>query len=253
MGTYTDKTAVISGGTHGIGLATAKAVIEGGGRVIVTGRNKDTVDKAAAELGPQAIVVRSDTTVRTDIDALVELVQGEFGRTDLVFVNAGVAELGPVGEVDEAAFDRIFDVNTKGAFFTAQGLAPLVVDGGAIVFTTVTDGTAAPGMTVYLASKAAVRSFAKGFAVELVGRGVRVSTVAPGYTDTPTMGVAGLTAAERADFMAAGDAIIPMRRHATAEEVAKAVLFLGFDATYSTGVELAVDGGLAQINSPTDI
>jgi NAD(P)-dependent dehydrogenase (short-subunit alcohol dehydrogenase family) len=250
MDKYAGKTAVISGGTHGMGLATAKALLDGGGRVVVTGRNERNVEAAAAELGERATVVRSDTTDLADIEALGKLVEQQFGQTDLVFINAGIAELGPIGQIDEAGYDRIFDVNAKGAFFTAQRLAPLVTDGGAMVFTTVTDGAAPPGMSVFLAAKAALRSFAKGFAAELVTRGVRVNTVGPGYTDTPTMGVAGLTAEQRAEFMVIGDAITPMKRHATVDEIAKAVLFLAFDATYSTGIELPVDGGLAQVNAP---
>jgi len=160
MDRYAGKKAVIIGGTIGIGLATAKALVEGGADVLVTGRNEHNLQAARDELGSRARVVRSDTASMADINALGDLVQAQLGAVDLAFVNAGVATLEPFEHVTEASYDELFSVNTKGAFFTAQRLAPLVRDGGAFVFTTVTNATATPAMSVYLASKAAVRSFA---------------------------------------------------------------------------------------------
>jgi NAD(P)-dependent dehydrogenase (short-subunit alcohol dehydrogenase family) len=249
MGRYTGKKAVVTGGTHGMGLATVRALLEGGAEVLLTGRNEQNLAAARNELGPRAHVVRSDAASLADIDALGALVVAKLGRLDLVFINAGISELGPFDKVTETTYDRIFDVNTKGAFFTVQRLAPLVRDGGSIVLTTVTNGPASPNLSVYSGSKAGLRAFAQVFAAELVTRGIRVNTVGPGFTDTPTLGVAGLSPEERAALKKLGDAITPMKRHGSPDEVARAALFLAFDATFTTGVELPVDGGLAQIGA----
>ena len=246
---YAGKKAVVIGGTHGMGLATVKALLEGGAEVLLTGRNEQNTEAARRELGSRAHVVRSDAASLIDLEALGSFVDEKFGQVDFVFINAGVSEVQPFDKVTEASYDKQFNVNTKGAFFTAQRLAPRVRNGGSIVFTTVTDGPANPNLSVYLGSKAAVRAFAQVFAAELVSRGIRVSTVAPGFIDTPTVGVAGLSEAERAALKKLGDAVTPMKRHGSAEEVARAALFLAFDATFSTGVELPVDGGLAQIGA----
>jgi NAD(P)-dependent dehydrogenase (short-subunit alcohol dehydrogenase family) len=247
MAKYADKNAVIIGGTHGMGLATAKVLLEGGAQVFVTGRNEQNVGAARSELGHGAHVVRSDASSLTEIKALPSLVREKLGGIDLLFINAGVSEIGPFDQVTEATYDRMFDVNAKGAFFTAQYLAPLIRQGGSIVFTTVTNGPANPNLSVYAGTKAAVRAFAQVIAAELVSKGIRVNTVAPGFTDTPTLGVAELSDAERQVMRKLGDEITPMKRHASTDEIARAALFLAFDATFSTGVELPVDGGLAQI------
>lgn len=250
MGKYAGKKAVVTAGTHGMGLAIVKALLEGGAAVLLTGRNEQNLQGARRELEARAHVVRSDTASMADIDALGALVEEKLGQIDVVFINAGVSELAPLDQVTEASYDRQFDINTKGAFFTAQRLAPLVRHGGAVVFTTVTNGPATPNLSVYSGSKAALRAFAQVFAAELVSRGIRVNTVGPGFIDTPTMGVAGLSAEERAALKKLGDEITPMKRHGSADEVARAALFLAFDATFTTGVELPVDGGLAQIGAP---
>ena len=177
------------------------------------------------------------------------LVEEKLGQVDFVFINAGISELEPFEQVTESTYDRIFNVNTKGAFFTAQRLAPLVQDGGSIVFTTVTNGQAYRNVSVYSGSKAALRACAQVLAAELVSRGIRVITVGPGFIDTPTMGVAGLSDEERVTLKKLGDEITPMKRHGSAGEVTRAVLFLAFEATFTTGVELTVDGGLAQIGA----
>jgi NAD(P)-dependent dehydrogenase (short-subunit alcohol dehydrogenase family) len=250
MSKYAGKKAVVTGGTIGIGLATVKALLDGGAEVLLSGRNEQNLDAARRTLGPRAHVVRSDTASLADIDALGALVEEKLGKIDFVFINAGVSELEPFDQVTEASYDRQFDVNTKGAFFTAQRLAPVVRDGGSIIFTTVTNGPANPNLSVYSGSKAALRAFAQVFAAELVPRGIRVNTVGPGFIDTPTMGVGGLSEKERAALKKLGDKITPMKRHGTVEEVARAALFLAFDATFTTGIELPVDGGLAQIGAP---
>ena len=250
MGKYAGKKAVVTGGTIGMGLATVKALLDGGAEVLLTGRNEQNLDAARQELGPRAHVVRSDTARMADIDALAALVEERLGRIDFVFINAGISELQPLDQVTEASYDRQFDVNTKGAFFTAQRLAPLVREGGSILFTTVTNGPATPNLSVYSGTKAALRAFAQVFAAELVSSGIRVNTVGPGFIDTPTMGVAGLSDGARAALKKLGDEVTPMKRHGSADEVARAALFLAFDATFTTGVELPVDGGLAQLGAP---
>jgi hypothetical protein len=248
MTEHAGKQAVIVGGTHGIGLATARLLLAGGAEVLVTGREASAA-AARRELGER--VVASDIADLAAIDALVEQVRARLGAIDLLFINAGVAELEPFERVTEASYDRTFAVNTRGAFFTAQRLAPLVRAGGSIVFTTsIASITGTPGMAVYSASKAALGAFAKVMAAELLPRGVRVNTVSPGFIRTPTMGTASSTPEERAAFEREGDAVTPMGRIGTPEEVARAVLFLAFAATFTTGAELYVDGGLGQQLSP---
>ncbi|MEU5696848.1 SDR family oxidoreductase [Actinosynnema sp. NPDC020468] len=247
MSRYAGKKAVITGGTIGMGLATAQALVEEGGEVIVTGRNEKNLADAQELLGEHGHAVRSDTAVLADIDALAATVEEKFGQIDLLFVNAGFAQLGPFAQVTEEHFDQTFAINTKGAFFTAQKLAPLIKDGGAIVFTTsIANSSGNPGMGAYSASKAAIRSFTKVIAAELLPREIRVNAVSPGFITTPTAGITGAPPELLAAFEKVGDDLTPMRRHGSSDEVAKAVLFLAFDATFTTGAELNIDGGLGQ-------
>ncbi|WP_395448462.1 SDR family oxidoreductase [Aminobacter sp. UC22_36] len=247
MSSYKGKKAVIVGGTHGMGLAVAQALVAGGADVLITGRTEKTLDEARRVLGDNAYVVRSDIADLREIAKLGTEVSEKLGQIDFLHMNAGISELEPYDQVTEASFDRQFSTNTKGTFFTTQRLVPLIREGGAIVFTSsVADDSGTPGMVVYSATKAAVRSFSKVLAAELLPRKIRVNVVSPGFIDTPTMGVAGATADERAAFMAIGDAVTPMKRHGTPDEVARAVLFLGFDATFTTGEQIKVDGGLGQ-------
>jgi len=250
MTKYAGKKAVVIGGTHGMGEAIARALLAGGAEVLVTGLSEPNIAQARDVLGSRAHVVRSDAASMDDIAALAGVVEARLGRVDGVFVNVGVSELEPVEAVSEASYDRQFDVNARGAFFTAQRLVPLVRDGGSLVFTTVTPCTATPTMTVYMGTKAALRAFARGLAVELLPRGIRVNAVAPGFIATPTLGVASATEEERAVLSRIGDEITPMQRHGAAEEVARAALFLAFDATFTTGAELPVDGGLSTVEAP---
>jgi NAD(P)-dependent dehydrogenase (short-subunit alcohol dehydrogenase family) len=247
MNRYAGSKSVIIGGTMGMGLATAQELMRGGGKVMVTGRSPGNLAAAREKLGDKAEILASDTVQLAEIDALAGRVRETFGMIDLLHVNAGVAILEPFEEVSEASYDQTFAVNTKGAFFTVQKLAPLIRNQGAIVFTSsIADQGGTAGMSVYSASKAALRSLASGFAAELMPRQIRVNVVSPGFIQTPTAGVAGFSAEERAAFEALGDQITPMRRHGTAEEVARAVLFLAFEATFTTGARLTVDGGLGQ-------
>ncbi|TPJ78544.1 SDR family oxidoreductase [Mesorhizobium sp. B2-6-2] len=251
MTRYTNKKAVVIGGTHGMGLAVAELLVEGGAEVLITGRDQRNIEAAREKLFSRAHVVQSDISAMGDIAMLGAEVGQKLGQIDLLHINAGVADLEPVEHVTEASYDRTFNVNAKGAFFTAQRLLPLIRDGGAIVFTSsIADESGTGGMSVYSGSKAALRAFAKVLAAELLPRRIRVNVVSPGFIDTPTMGVAGASAQERAAFMKIGDAVTPMKRHGTAEEVARAVLFLAFDATFTTGARLTVDGGLGQDLSP---
>lgn len=247
MRPYEGKRAVITGGTHGMGMAVAKSLLAGGAEVILTGSNPKNVEKARQELGDKAHVLASDVSRMADIDALAAYAAERFGVIDFVHINAGIALLEPFTAVTEGSYDKTFGINTKGAFFTVQRLGPFIRDGGSIVFTSsVADEGGTPGMTVYGASKAALRSLASGFAAELLPRGIRVNVVSPGFIKTPTMGVAGLSESERAAFEELGDQITPMKRHGSPEEVAKAVIFLAFDATFTTGAKMSVDGGLGQ-------
>ncbi|AUX77100.1 SDR family oxidoreductase [Sinorhizobium fredii] len=247
MAIYQGKKAIVVGGTHGMGLATVRRLVNGGAEVLLTGRNEENVAKVREEFGPRVHAVRSDIADLSDIAVLGASAGQKLGAIDLLHVNAGISELEPFDQVSEASYDRQFAVNTKGAFFTVQRLAPLIREGGSIVFTSsVADEGGHPGMSVYSATKAALVSFASVLAAELLPRRIRVNTVSPGFVDTPTKGAAGLTDAERAEFKALGDAITPMKRNGTADEVARAVLFLAFEATFTTGAKLAVDGGLGQ-------
>lgn len=251
MSRFQGKKAVIVGGTHGMGLAVAQALIAGGAEVLITGRNEKNLAEARQVLGGSVHAVRSDIASMSDIAVLGAEVGQKLGEIDFLHVNAGISELEPFDQVTEASFDRQFDINTKGAFFTTQRLIPLIREGGAIVFTSsVAEDSGTPGMAVYSATKAALRSFGKVLAAELLPRGIRVNVVSPGFIDTPTMGVAGASAEERAAFMKIGDEVTPMKRHGTTDEVARAVLFLGFDATFTTGERIKVDGGLGQDLSP---
>ncbi|MFJ8844689.1 SDR family oxidoreductase [Streptomyces cyaneofuscatus] len=247
MSRFVGKKAVVTGGTHGMGLAIVKALLAEGGEVVYTGRNEKKIEEARTELKSEhAHVVRSDAASMADIAALADIAQEKLGRIDYVFVNHGIAELEPLEEVTEASWDRHFAINTKGAFFTVKSLSPLINEGGAIIFTTVANDLVFPGMSAYSGSKEAVRAFAHVLAAEYLPRKIRVNSIAPGFIKTPTMGVAGLTDQERADFEKQGDETTPLKRNGTVEEVAAAALFLASDATFTTNVELPVDGGFAQ-------
>jgi len=249
MTSYTGKKAVVTGGTTGMGRAIAQALLERGAEVLLTGRNEKNLEQARKTLGPRAHVLRSDAASLTDIDALRDEVARRFGRVDAVFINAGHAKLIAQDHVDEAEYDRHFAINTRGPFFTVQRLAPLVQPGGSFVLTTsIANETGFPGMTLYAGTKAALRSFAQGFAAELLGRGIRVNALSPGFIKTDTMGIEG-SEQERAELLAEGDRATPMGRNGSPEEVARAALYLAFDATFTTGIELKVDGGITSITA----
>jgi len=244
---YVGKKAAVIGGTHGIGLATAKLLMNEGAKVLLTGKNPENVRNAQTELGINAEALCSDIANLIEIKTLAEQITKWFGSIDFVFVNAGIAMLEQFEMVTEQSYDSTFNLNTRGAFFCVQQLAPLVSPGGSFVFTTsIANVGGNPGMSVYAATKAALRSFVKGFAAELLPRNIRVNAVSPGFIHTRTMGVTGLSGDQLAYFENLGNEITPMKRHGNVDEVAKAVLFLAFEATFTTGEELKVDGGLGQ-------
>ena len=248
MQRYQGKKAVIIGGTSGMGLATAKMLIDGDARVMVTGLSKAGLDSAQKEIGKQAIVVASDARSLTDIDALASRVKSEFGTFDLLSVSAGFSIPTPVESLTEAVYDEMFNLNAKGPLFAVQKLLPLISRGGSIVLTTsVANVKGLPGQAAYGAAKAALRSFARTLATELLPREIRVNAVTPGPIDTPILGKVFLDKNAVAQVKEKMAGIIPMKRFGTSEEIAKAVLFLAFDATFTNGHELPVDGGWSQL------
>jgi len=248
MDRYGSKQVVIIGGTSGIGLATAKMLVDGGARVLVTGRSQAGLESTQKTLGKDCVAVSSDAQSLTDIDALASRVKAEFDTFDLLFVNAGVGLFAPFEHTTEAMYDEVFNVNAKGSFFTVQKLAPLINRGGAVVLTTaISNVKGMPMLAAAGATKAALRSFARGFAAELLPRGIRVNAVSPGPTDTPSWGKAFPDKDMAAQLIGQMSEANPMKRLGTSEEVAKAVLFLAFDATFTTGAELPVDGGWSQL------
>ena len=245
MGRYDGRTAVITGGSTGFGLTTARMLLDRGARVMITGRTQDRLDAAARRLGAKAIAVRSDAASLTDIDALAARVSAELGTLDLLFVNAGIARFVAVADMTEAVYDEVFAINAKGAF-TVQRLAPLIRLGGGIVLTTsVANVKGVPGSSAYAATKAGVRSMTRSFGRELQPLGIRVNAVSPGPIDSGILERALPEAAATAQRQRM-TACNPMQRFGTSEEVAEAVLYPGLDATYTTGCELAVDGGTSQ-------
>ena len=248
MERYQDKKAVIIGGTSGIGLATAKMLVDGGARVLVTGRSQVGLDSTQKELGKGVVAVSSDARSLTDLDALAVRAKAEFDTIDLLFVNAGFSLFAPLEHVTEATYDDMFNLNAKGPFFAVQKLAPLITRGGSVVLTTSTANIKGmPMIGAYGGAKAALRSFTRMFAVEFLPREVRVNAVSPGPTETPMVGKAFPNKDVAAQLMGQMTEAIPMKRFGTSEEVAKAVLFLAFDATDTTGAELPVDGGWSQL------
>ncbi len=238
---FLGKKAVVTGGTHGMGRAVVDKLVDGGAEVLLTGRTTEKVKDVKAH------AIASDAAKFDDVVRLRQEVEERLGSIDLLFINVGYATLHEIHDVTKDDYERTFDVNTKGAFFTAQQLAPLVKEGGSIIFTTsIAQTGGARGMSVYSGAKAAVRSFGRSFATELAPRNVRVNVVSPGFIDTPSMGVTGVPQDALDAFKQEGDEITPLKRHGTADEVADAVLFLAFDATFTTGADLPVDGGLGQ-------
>jgi NAD(P)-dependent dehydrogenase (short-subunit alcohol dehydrogenase family) len=244
-----NKIAVVTGANSGIGLATARRFIAEGARVFITGRRSAELDVAVAELGDSAIAVQGDVANLADLDRLYATVRERAGHLDIVFANAGIGEFVPLGQVTEAHVDKTFDVNVKGLLFTVQKALPILSDGGAIVLNASTAGsTGTPGLSVYNATKAAVRSFARTWANELRVRNIRVNAVSPGPIQTPGVDALATSEEERAQFRALFTDRIPLGRMGNPDEVAAAVAFLASDeSSFITGAELFVDGGMTQV------
>lgn len=248
MGRHAGKTVVITGGTSGIGLATARLLLDEGAKVLVTGRTPASVEAAEKELGDEVVVVRSDTSALGDLDGLAKTVEARLGKIDLLFVNAGIGKFAPFEAVTEELYDAIHATNTKGAFFAIQKLAPLLRDGASIVLnTSVVDELGLASTSVYASSKAALRSLARTLATELLPRGIRVNAVSPGPITTPIFDKLGIPEDLKAGLAEQFRSDNPMKRFGHAEEVARAVRFFAFEATFTTGAELPVDGGLSQL------
>jgi NAD(P)-dependent dehydrogenase (short-subunit alcohol dehydrogenase family) len=246
---FNNKVVVVTGGTSGIGLATAKAFAAEGASVFITGRRKDALDAAVKSIGGRVTGVQGDMAVLADIDRLYDAVQKKHQQIDAIFANAGGGEFAPLGAITEEHYQRTFDTNVKGVLFTVQKALPLLRDGASIVLnasTTSISGT--PAFSVYSATKAAVRNFARNWILDLKDRHIRVNAVSPGVTETTGLNdlFGGGEQAEGTKTYLAS--LIPAGRVGQPEEIAKAVLFLASDeASFVNGVELFVDGGQAQI------
>lgn len=246
---FAGKIAVVTGASTGIGLATAKRFVqEGMDHVFITGRRKDTLDAAVREIGSNVTAVQGDVASLRDLDRLYDAVKKLNRKIDIIFANAGIAKLAPFASVDEAFYDLHFDANVKGLFFSVQKGLPLVKGGGSIILTgSIADIKGFPQMSVYSATKAAIRSFARTWINDLRERRIRVNVLSPGHIDTPIM-----------ESLQQGEALIrmkqefannvPLGRMGDPDEIAKAVSFLASDeASYVSGIELFVDGGVAQV------
>jgi NAD(P)-dependent dehydrogenase (short-subunit alcohol dehydrogenase family) len=243
------KVAVVTGGNSGIGLATAQRLQQEGARVAIAGRSKLTLDQAVKTIGNGVLALQADISRLADIDKLYADVAEKLGKIDILFVNAGIAKFAPFADTSETLYDEQFDTNIKGAYFTIQKALPYRNDGASIILnTSVVDSQGTPGASAYAATKAALRSLARTTAAELIGRGIRVNTVAPGPINTPIIGRTGLPKEAIDAFAKEILAKVPMKRFGQPEEVAATVAFLASqDASYITGVEINVDGGLGQI------
>ncbi len=246
---FEGKTVVITGGNSGIGLATAKLFHDEGAKVAISGRDQKTLDEAVKTIGAGTLAVKADVSQLAEIDQFFSQVVAKFGKIDVLFANAGVAKFAPVADSSERLFDENFDINVKGLYFTLQKAIPFLNDNAGIVLnSSVANAKGTPGASVYAATKAAVRSFARTFAGELLERGIRVNVVSPGPIETPIFGRTGLPQAAVDQFAQQIKSTNPMKRFGRPEEVGHAVLFLASpDASYITGVDLNVDGGAGQI------
>ena len=249
MGRLEGKVALITGGSSGIGLATARRFVNEGAYVFITGRRGAEVDAAVAEIGRNLTGVQGDVSNLGDLDRLYAHIKREKGTLDVVFANAGVAKYAPLGLITEELYDSIFDINVKGLVFTVQKALPLLPDGASIILNaSIVGSKGLPSNSVYSATKAAVRSFARTWTTDLKDRRIRVNAVSPGSIDTP--GLSGLLASSDAGQQRLKNIsnAVPLGRLGTPDEIAKAVVFLASDdSSYVTGTELFVDGGFAQV------
>jgi len=244
-----DKVAVITGGNSGIGLATAQRFVAEGAYVFITGRRQSELDKAVKQIGKNVSGVQGDVSNMADLDRLYATVKQQKGHIDILFANAGVSEFAPLETITEAHFDKIFSVNVKGLLFSVQKALPLFHDGGSIILNASIGASKGVGATsVYSATKAAIRSFARTWTVDLKYRKIRVNAISPGLIDTPIFNRLAPTEEEINQIKANLVAAVPMGRMGSPDEIAKVVSFLASDdSSYITGIELCADGGMAQI------
>ena len=249
MSRFNGKTAVITGGNSGIGLATAKELADGGAKVVIAGRDQTTLDSAVEAIGNEAFGVKTDVSKLSDLDNLFKEASDKFGKIDILFVNAGIAKFAPLEQSDEALFDEIVNINFKGSFFTVKNALPYLNEGASIIFTTtVAAKKGMAGASIYAASKSAIHALTKIFAAELVGRKIRVNAVSPGPIETPIFDRMGAPEEAKKEMKGGMASQVPMKRMGTAEEVAKTVAFLASDdSSFITGVEIDVDGGMGQL------
>ena len=248
-GRLAGKTAVITGGTTGIGLETARHYIAQGARVIITGQNAERVAKAATDLGPEAIGVRADVRSTSDLETLAAKAKEAFGTIDIVVANAGMGIFAPIEQIDEGLYDTQLDINVKGVFFTVQKLLPLMKSGSSIILTAsaVNEKGVATG-SVYFASKAAVRSFARSLAAELGPRGIRVNALSPGIVRTAFQDKVDVPKEAMDGFVDMVVAAAPLGREGRADDIAQAAVYLGSDeSSYVTATDLVVDGGYMNV------
>ena len=249
MNRLTNKRALITGGTSGIGLETARQFLAEGARVAITGSSDASIAAARRELGDDVLILRSNAGVVAEQPALAKAVGEAFGGLDVVFINAGVAELRPVEQWDEAAFDRTLSINLKGPYFLLQALLPLLANPSSVVLnTSVNAHIGMPTSSVYAASKAGLISLARTLSGELIARGIRVNAVSPGPISTPLYGKLGLSADDLQQKAESIRALVPAGRFGTPSEIAKAVVFLASDeSAFTVGSELLIDGGMSGI------
>ena len=249
MSRLTGKVAVVTGGNSGIGMATARLFRAEGAKVAIPGRDQKTLDEAVRAIGGNVIGIRSDVSKLADIEKLFTVVVEKWGKLDILFANAGIAKFAPVSDVTEAHFDEIFDINVRGLFFSVQKALPHLNDGAAIVLNaSVVDDAGLPGASVYSASKAAVRSFARTLTAELADRGIRINVVSPGPVPTGILRRNGMSPEAIDETLRGLVSQVPLKRPGKPEEVASAVLFLAApESSYVAGVDLKVDGGMGQV------
>lgn len=249
MSKLAGKIAVITGGNSGMGLATAKLFAAEGAQVVITGRRQKDLDEAIRSIGKNIEGVQGDVSKLEDLDRLHDHLKSRYGRVDVIFANAGLGKITPFGQVTEEDYDQTFDVNVKGLFFTVQKLLPLIPDGGSVILNaSIAASKGMEAFSVYSATKAAVRSFARSWTNDLKARKIRVNTLSPGPIETPILGKAGLSEEQVSQFKEGLVQQVPLGRIGHADEIAKPALFLASDdSSYITGIELTVDGGMAQI------
>jgi NAD(P)-dependent dehydrogenase (short-subunit alcohol dehydrogenase family) len=249
MGKLDGKIALITGGNSGIGFATAKRFVQEGAYVFITGRRQSQLDEAVKRVGSNVTGVQGDVAKLSDLDRLFEQIKKDKGRLDIVFANAGIATNAPLGSIDEEHFDSIFGTNVKGMLFTVQKALPLLPDGASIILNaSIVGSKGLPANSVYSATKAAVRSFARTWTTDLKTRRIRVNAISPGPIDTEGLReLVGSTQAGQ-DRLKSFSSIVPLGRLGSPDEIAKAAVFLASeDSSFITGIELFVDGGFAQV------